>query len=980
MGGQDKFLQKVSRCLLERFGNDLRNVAVVFNNKRPHLFMRKYLAELSGKAIWSPAFFTIQPFIAQSSTKVTASPAKQFVVLFEVYNRLLQKEGREALSADTFYSLSEIILADFSQIDYYLINVDKIFSLMGNVAELQQQFQGFEEEQLKFLKSFWSSFSPEKQNQLQQRFVELWQRMPELYKQFHEKLSSQNLCTTAGMYRSLAEGKSGNADFIRNYKHTLFVGFNALSASEELLFKKWQEEGLCSFYFDANEHYVSDPLHEAGFFIRKNTQINSLKNELSFGKTAEFSNPEKQITIVETLGNTAQAKILGSILNDKDSTLNKAIILANEALLLPVLQTLPSGIKTNVTMGYPFVQSSIFGFADLWLSIQEELFLTKKSTISYENVIRFLYHPLVGLFEKDIQSIHSAIIKEHLNEVECTSLWTLSDLAAQTFTSISQNESLPEKLVLVLESILTELRKDNALHDMDRKLITEALKSLRQLAGSFKDIDEQKLFSDSAPLNSRGARGAVELVRTEGFSLSLQSKLIRRTLQSLRIAFEGEPLEGLQVMGLLESRCLDFDEVIILGMNEGVLPKVSISPTFLPDSIRKAFKLPVLENQNAIFAYLFYRLLQSAKQVTLIYNAVTDESGSGEPSRFIKQLEFETKCTFINQLQVNETPGIQPKNTIIVEKSGPVWNKLQQYFNSNGQYPNPRLSATDVTDYIACPLRFFYKRIAGLKEPERLPDEIEANLIGSILHRLMEDMYSGFIGKSVSKNDLIVLRDVIPQKAVSALKAELFGKNLHISQLNAVQKIVLKVVEQYALLILNYDVTVAPFTILELENKSDYLLSFPVSVGLGKQKIWLYGIIDRVDNCNGKIRIVDYKTGGDKVEYHDLDSLFDMNSKHQNKAMMQTLYYTYIYEKVKNLNRIEPNLYVVKKFGNNTLFKTGGAKSVTLENDELENMKDSFSNKLQGIINDVFDAGKPFIQTSNIKHCQYCAYKDVCQR
>ena len=954
---QEKFLQRVSRSLLGRFGTDLRNVAVVFNNKRPQLFMRKYLAEIAGKAIWSPAFFTIQPFIAQSSTKVTASAAKQFVVLFEVYNQLLHKEGRETLSADTFYSLSEIILADFSQIDYYLVDAGKAFSMMGNIAELQQQFQGFEEEQLEFLSNFWSSFSAEKQSHLQQRFVELWQRMPQLYRAFHEKLASQNFCTTAKTYRSLAEGTAGNPDFIGNYRHTVFVGFNALSASEELLFKKWQNEGLCSIYFDANEHYVSDPLHEAGFFIRKNISVNGLKNELPFGKAAELSNPEKQITVVETLGNTAQAKILGSIVNEADNTFNKAIILANETLLLPVLQTLPQGIKTNVTLGYPFVQSSVFGFADLWLSIQEELYLTKKAGISYDKVIRFLYHPLAGIAEKEIQNIHTGIIKEHLNEVKCTSLWPLSALAAQTFTAVSMEESLPEKLVTVLETILTGLRSDNALRDMDRKLIAEALKNLRQLADSFAEIDQQK-----------------------SFSLSLQSKLVRKGLQSLRIAFEGEPLEGLQVMGLLESRCLDFDEIIILGMNEGVLPKVSVSTTFIPDSIRKAFRLPVLENQNAISAYLFYRLLQSARKVTLIYNGVTDESSKGEPSRFIKQLEFETNCTFTNLLQANQTPGIKPENAIAVEKDGPVWNKLQLYFSSNGQYPNPRLSATDVTDYVACPLRFFYKRIAGLKEPERLPDEIEAGLIGSILHRLMENMYSGVIGKPVTKSDLVTLREMIPQKALNALKAELFGKNGRMLPLNAVQKIVLKVVEQYALLILNHDVSVAPFTILELENKKDYLLHFPVKVGSGNQKVWLYGIIDRVDQCNGKTRIVDYKTGRDKVEYRDLDNLFDSESKHQNKAMLQTLYYTYVYEKVKNLNRVEPNLYVVKKFKGHTQFRTSGTKGVVLEHAELEEMKDGFALKLQQVINDIFDAGKPFSQTSNIKNCQYCAYKDVCQR
>ena len=957
MDVQENFLQKTSRSLLQRFGVDLRNVAVVFNNKRPSLFMRKYLAEISGKAIWSPSFFTIQPFIAQSSTQITASPSKQFVVLFEVYNQLLLKEGKETLTADAFYSLSEIILADFSQLNYYLVNADKVFSVMGNIAELQQQFQGFEDEQLAFLSNFWSSFSPEKQNVLQQRFVELWQRMPQLYKRFHEKLSEQNLCTTASTYRSLAEGTAGNADFIRKYRHTVFVGFNALSASEELLFKKWQDEGLCSIYFDANEHYVLDPLHEAGFFIRKNTRINGLKSELPFGKSAELSNPEKQIVVVETLGNTAQAKILGSIIDEQESGVNKAIILADEKLLLPVLQTLPQGIKTNVTMGYPFMQSSVFGFADLWLSVQEELHQTKKDCISYEKVIRFLYHPMTGIAEKDVQNIHKEIIKTHLNEVKCTSLWTLSPLAAQTFTLISTQESLPGKLVLVLENILSGLRSDAALRDMDRKLIAEGLKNLRQLADSFLEIDQN-----------------------QSFSLSLQSKLIRKGLQSLRIAFEGEPLEGLQVMGLLESRCLDFDEIIVLGMNEGILPKVSISTTFIPDSIRKAFRLPVLENQNAISAYLFYRLLQSAKKVTLIYNGVTDEGNKGEPSRFIKQLEFETECTFSNQLQVNETPGILPENGITVVKDGPVWNKLQYYFNSNGQYPNPRLSATDVTDYIACPLRFFYKKIAGLKEPERLPDEIESGLIGSILHRLMENLYAGFIGKSVSKGDLTAMKDSLTQKATVALNKEMFGDGGRTSSLSAMQKIVLKVVEEYASLILKHDISVAPFTIIELENKSDYLLQVPVRVGMGQQKVWLYGIIDRVDNCNGKIRIVDYKTGGDKVEYRDLDSLFESANKHQNKAMLQTLFYTYIYEKVKSVNRVEPNLYIVKKFKGHTQFKTSGAKGVVLEHDHLETMKDGFALRLQEVVNDIFDPGKAFDQTTNVKHCQYCTFKEVCRR
>ncbi|HQS04333.1 MAG TPA: PD-(D/E)XK nuclease family protein, partial [Daejeonella sp.] len=369
----DKFLYRVAEDLLNRFGKDLQDVAIVFNNKRPQLFLRKYLAEISGKPIWSPRFYTIQQFFSESTSLVCASQLKQFFVLYSEYNLLLKKEGKEPVSADVFYPLAEIIVSDFSQIDYYMADPVKVFNLIGSIAELEQQFPNFEEEQLAFMESFWSSFSQEKQNKVQEKFIEMWHRMPHLYQNFHARLAEQGLLSSAKMYRNLAEGKESDPGFLNEFSHIAFVGFNALSRAEEILFRSWQDEGRCSFYFDADEHYFSDNIQEAGHFIRRNINTVGLENQFAISEN-RINDPKKEFTIVQALGKIAQGKLLAELLpgsTDKNDPASKAIILADESLLLPVLQTVDDE-SLNITMGYPFEQSAVFGLCDLWLDIQEE--------------------------------------------------------------------------------------------------------------------------------------------------------------------------------------------------------------------------------------------------------------------------------------------------------------------------------------------------------------------------------------------------------------------------------------------------------------------------------------------------------------------------------------------------------------------------------------------------------------------------------
>lgn len=955
----DKFLYRVAGDLLERFGNDLQNVAVVFNNKRPELFLKKYLSEISGKAIWSPHFYTIQKFFSASTEQVCASQLKQFFVLFTEYNILLRSEGKQTVSADVFYPLAEIIVSDFSQIDYYLADPAKVFSLIGSIAELQHQFPNFEEEQLEFMKSFWASFSGEKQSKVQEKFIEMWHRMPVLYKNFHGKLAEQNLVSSARMYRNLAEGSSSNADFLRKFSHVVFIGFNALSKAEELLFKTWQDEGICSFYFDSDAHYFEDLKQEAGHFIRRNIKTLGLLNQFDTVSN-RIDDPAKEFTIVQALGNVAQGKLLNTLLSsaDLDEAGTKAIILADEALLLPVLQTV-SDSSLNITMGYPFMQSSVFGLCDLWLDIQEEIASGDQKTIAYHKVLTFILNPLIDIENAQRDRIHAEIVdakKSRFDLQELRKIGKSSELSFSQYKNASDAVRNFGSLLLILSGKLEKLRK------LDSLLIAEAVKTLNLLSDSFEELEQSHV--------------------SEGLDPKFVFRTIRRALAGLSVPFDGEPLSGLQVMGLLESRCLDFDELIVLGMNEGVLPKISSTPSFIPDNVRRAFGLPVLENQNSIFSYFFYRLLHCAKKVTLVYNGITDDMSTGEESRFIKQLQFETNCRFTRVIQQNQPVDNYGDQKIIVEKTGIVRDLLEKFLLRNAEVKyEKKISATAFTDYVSCPLKFFYSRIAGLKEPKDLPDQIGSNLVGTMLHTVMEKFYSSSVGMEVTLEFLKLQTKKLPAICAEALAAALNTDPKNpIRKLNALQQIVLKVIEQYALRIIRHDETLAPFTIVELENRDSYTPLFDLQVSGNSKQVRLLGIIDRVDSHRGKVRIVDYKTGKDQLKYKDFDALFTEEGKDQNKALIQTLFYTYVYEKAKAVKNVEPHLYTVKDFKKGTLFSEKGKGGLQLSDQKLDYFKEQFELKLSEKLREIFDLTVPFRQTTNLDTCKYCTFKKICQR
>ncbi|WP_257666492.1 PD-(D/E)XK nuclease family protein [Parapedobacter tibetensis] len=939
------FLKRVATDLLSRFDDGLNEVAVVFTNKRPIVFLRKHLADLLGKPMWSPPFFTIQEFLAQSSAYPEASPLSQFFVLHKLHNALLREEGRPEETPDEFYPLAETILSDFAQLDYDLVNPEEVYAELRDIALLQQRFPHLSAEQQRFMQQFWESFSTGKQTAIQQKFLHLWARLPKLYLLFTKELAQQKLTTTAGIYRNLAEGRAAHPEFLADYRQIAFIGFNALNQCEAKLFTHWQEQGKALFYFDADGHYLDDDLQEAGLFLRKNLYQYALRNALGDIPNT-LKTKANRIDLIAASGKVAQAKLLSKLLAgksvDQAPPTKTAIILADESLLIPTLQSLPDDIDFNVTMGYPLMQSTLFGFIDLWLTIQQHLATSQGRTVHHFDVEAVIAHPLGGVSPEERHIIQEKINENEWLEVPLTELELKTGSYPAFFAFMQGNENILQGLHLLLEGVLEQRQQRHALRHIEASLILAAKKALNLLQDGL--ADQRRL------------------------STSFLCSLIRKILKSISSPIEGEPLKGVQIMGLLESRCLDFDEVYIIGANEGTLPKITAPPTFIPDSIRRAHGLPVLENQDALGAYLFYRLLQFPQHITLVYNQVVDDNNNGEVTRFVRQLAFESPFVFHSSIQRQPVKASAIPAPLTIAKTGAVWQKLMQYLDTSD--PNrPKLSASGLTTFLQSPLLFFLKYVAEIKEPPKITEEFEMNKLGSVVHQAMQDFYE----RLRDKNDTINAQDIrqqlkeLPQICLQALSKVRYGVPGKISNPNSMQRILLKIAEEYAAVFLHYDAQyVAPFRIVELENEQDYSIEFPITVDGEYKTVRLYGIIDRIDEVSGKTRIVDYKTGRDEVKFTSLETLFAPASDKGNKAMIQTLFYTFVYERVTGKTAVEPNLYIARKLRTEgPIFYKGGRGGFEVQGVDLEEIKQQFTDFLRYTLEELFNPSIPFRHNDN---------------
>ena len=934
MKSRSPFLKLVAEDIKKRFGNDLSDIAIVFNNRRPITYLKKHLADSYGCAIWSPQFFTIQEFLGLSSNAEQVSPLTQFFYLFELHNQLLVNEGLQPETLEEFYPIAEVILSDFGQLDYDLVDIDQIYMELYDTSRIDIEFQHLTVEQQEFIRQFWQSFSLAGHTGIQQRFLKLWRRLPLLYKAFKDKLATEKQTNYPTIYRNLAEGQVDNPSFISPFKKILFVGFNALNKVEAQLFKRWQEEDIALFYFDVDAYYLDDKQQEAGLFVRRNIQQTGLINALGDSPNI-IGSRQDEVHLYASTGKISQTKLLHDVLVNKEKEgKSSAILLADESLLVPLLQSLPD-VKVNITTGFPLTQSPIFGVLDLWMHVHEEISHLKKKKIAYQQLETFLNNPLTKVSSKEKKENQEFIAEKQLFEIDLQDIRVKSSVLPHFFKPLTNSNDVISTLIHILDSLLISIAQDSQIKQIDANLLIETKKVLNQLQLGFSKIPE--------------------------LSILFQIGLIRKAIAPINSAIEGDPLDGLQIMGLLESRCLNFDNIYILGANEGILPKTSSGVTFLPNNLRKAYGLPILENQDALSAYLFYRHFQYSEQIHLFYNSIVDESSTGEESRFIRQLEFESKFNFIKHQQ--QQPILFPKESeeLVIPKTGEVWNKMYHTFIERGR----RLSATAITTYLQSPLQFFLKHVAEIKEPPSISQEFEMNRLGTVIHEVMEKILLPYKGFAEFTSTKILLEKVAE---VDELVTQEIGLQYNtvfenIDQLNSLQRIMHKIASEYVKMYLQYDAdNYKSFRIIELENDEDYKLDFPVQINGKTETVNLYGIIDRVDEVMTdvgeiKTRIVDYKTGADVVKFSNIDKVFAPNT--ENKALVQTLFYAYVFEQVTGIKNLEPHLYVARKMREEgTVFY--GSYGASMTDEFLAEQKERFVDFLRSTLEEIFNPEIPF--------------------
>lgn len=926
------FLHIVAEDIHQRFGNELADIAIIFNNKRPITYLKKHLADVYGKAIWSPQFFTIQEFFKQASDAAEASQLSQFFYLFQLHNELLVAEGAEPETLEEFYPIAEIILSDFGQLDYELVDIDHIYMELYDTTKIDITFQHFTAEQQHFIRQFWQSFSIAGHSGLQQRFLKLWKRLPKLYRAFKQKLAQEKQLNYPTLYRSLVEGNVADPNFIQHYKKVLFVGFNALSKAEVHLLQKWQEEERALFYFDTDAYYMDDIQQEAGLFIRRNIKSYGLINALGESPNI-LGNRNATIQLYACNGKNSQTKILHDVLIASESPdQSAAILLADENLLVPLLQSLPN-VKPNITTGYPLTQSPIYGLLNLWMDVQEEISHHHRLKIPFQYVETFINHPLTSVSLAERDSLLKDITDKQLFEVDIDMITIASSVFPRFFKPLANPSALIPTLVHLLDSLLASIAARDRISQIDSNLLIETKKVLNQLKQGIDNISPT--------------------------SIAFQIGLIRKAIAPINSAIEGDPLNGLQIMGLLESRCLNFDQVYILGANEGVLPKTSSSPTFLPNSLRRAYDLPVLENQDALSAYLFYRHFQYSNGLHVFYNSLVDEASTGEESRFIKQLQFESNFHFVVYTQQQPIRFQENNKELVIPKEGVIWNQLWNTFIVEKK----KLAATALTTYLQSPLQFFLKYVAEIKEPPTISHEFEMNRLGTVIHNVMETILKPYKG----------LPDFTPTKVLETKLQEVdelvvreIGMQYHteitsVDTLNSMQRIMHKIASAYINVYLQYDMEhYKAFRIIELENTEDYTSDFPILINGKEETVRLFGIIDRIDEVIAhdnqvRTRIVDYKTGSDSVEFKTLEKVFAPNT--ENKALVQTLFYAYVFEQVTGRRQLEPHLYVARRMREDgTLFR---GKEI-LEAEALTLVKEEFITFLRTTLEEIFNPDIPF--------------------
>ena len=996
------FLKHVAEDLLSKFNGNLKDLTIVLPSKRGGLFFNRYLAELNDKPVWAPAYTTMDELF-QSMTELEVADLPLLIFhLYAAYAEAIRQAcpetGTTVETLYQFYAWGEVMLSDFDDIDNNLAHADKIFANMKELEDLTS-LDYLSEEQKKAIEHYFGIFEVKSDSQLKQKFLSIWNILYPTYQNLRQRLISHKLAYQGMLRRKVVE-EALNPDKLKSKKY-VFVGFNVLNKTEHKLLDMLRQEGRALFYWDYDKAFIrpdsqGDCFFEAGRYIREN-----LKH---FG--CEFTDDDpcydnmrhkKQISYVASPSNSGETRFAGELIErqikaDERQHLT-AVVLCDEKMLQSMLHSMPekdddgTPFKMNVTMGFPLIQTPAAALVMTLLELH--VFGDRNGKWYYTYVANVLKHP----YTVRMTGGKSAILLDEIKDKH------------QFFVDPErfQNDSFLRRIFCQQKDI------DGLLAMLSQAIQEIALSYVNADTRSF-DIQlyQESLYSSYTLLNRLAAIRA--MVRTDEEFLTVRDndmstdrylRLIRQMMQSTSVPFHGEPAEGLQIIGLLETRCLDFENVVITGMNDENIPKAVKRTSFIPYTLREAHGMTTFEARSSLYAYSFYHLIQRASDITLVYNNSVDELSKGDMSRFMTQLLVEQDEMFGNNVIIEQTAleakvQTSSRKELSVRKTDEVMKRLIKRFKGR------ILSPSAINTYISCPFKFYLEKVAALKPEDDISEEVGNDVFGDIFHHAMEHLYKPLTKKillsdtfhNLKQNEKQIEQYVDDGFRKYFFKVEPFDPVTY----NGEQMLNRTVIIEYVKKQLDYDAQLCPLRIEAVENDEHKM-----EINVGEHRLILGGIIDRIDTIRvgtkqERHRIVDYKTSASPQEFKTIDELFDSTRERRAYHILQAFYYSDIYTESAT-QPVAPALMYIKPASidmnpeaeDESIIRCAAEQESGAEKkksrlpkipvlDFAAQMKKEFHERMTAVINEIFSQQIPFCQTQNQHACKFCDFKQICNR